>query len=396
METGTARKGTSILSYGLLVMTATHTLTHVFQHIHLALFPVIRTEFNLSLLQLGIIAAIPPLCQALFYIPTGLLSDRFGSKKMIFVSSSVAALGSLIASQTVGPTMLTLAVSLVYINTTIYHPAAYSFTSRLFRTRDRPKVLGIHGSGGTFGIAIGPISVSILMGIFAFGWRQVYLFWFVPILLGIVAVLRIRYEPTEDMRDDATKPESSPKNNSLYTVSLFMFLVFLAVRMTAGQMIGAFLPVYLVDEKGLSDVLSSLIYGSSSLMGLVGAPVGGFLASRFGEKRWLLIVLTLSYVFLGLAVAVPNIVIFVVLYLCYGFCTFLGMAANSAIMARLSPSQRRGLAYAFFFIPGSIMGAVAPLIAAYIAFAFGLNSIFVVALVVYVVGLAVLKLGVKI
>jgi len=210
METGTARKETSILSYGLLVMTATHTLTHVFQHIHLALFPVIRTEFNLSLLQLGIIAAIPPLCQALFYIPTGLLSDRFGSKKMIFVSSSVAALGSLIASQTVDPTMLTLAVSLVYINTAIYHPAAYSFTSRLFRTRDRPKVLGIHGSGGTFGIAIGPISVSILMGIFAFGWRQVYLFWFVPILLGIVAVLRIRYEPTEDVRDDTSKPYSSP------------------------------------------------------------------------------------------------------------------------------------------------------------------------------------------
>ena len=39
---------------------------------------------------------------------------------------------------------------------------------------------------------------------------------------------------------------------------------------------------------------------------------------------------------------------------------------------------------------------MAPLIAAYIAYAFGLNSIFVVALVVYVVGLAVIKLGVKI
>jgi len=47
-------------------------------------------------------------------------------------------------------------------------------------------------------------------------------------------------------------------------------------------------------------------------------------------------------------------------------------------------------------LPGSVMGAVAPLTAAYIAYAFGLTSIFVVALVVYVVSLAALKLRVKI
>jgi len=87
----TDQKSASILSYGLLAMTVTHTLTHVFQQIHLALFPTIRNEFNLSLQQLGIIAAIPPLCQALLSIPTGLLSDRFGSKKMILVSLFVAA-----------------------------------------------------------------------------------------------------------------------------------------------------------------------------------------------------------------------------------------------------------------------------------------------------------------
>jgi MFS family permease len=192
-------KRTSIFSYVLLTMVLTHTFTHVFQHIHLAIFPIMRTEFQLSILQLGIIAAIPSLFQALFYIPMGLFSDRFGSKKMILVSSVLATLGSLMASQTINSAMLIFAVSLVYINTTLYHPAAYSLVTRLFRHRDRPKALGIHGSGGTFGIAIGPISVSVLMGFFAFGWRQVYLFWVVPILVGIFAVLNIRSEPTKDL-----------------------------------------------------------------------------------------------------------------------------------------------------------------------------------------------------
>ena len=396
MESETARKGVGILSRGLLVMTVTHTLTHVFGRIHLALFPVIRTEFSLSLQQLGVIAAIPPLCQALLSIPTGLLSDRFGAKRMILVSLSVAALGSLFASRTLNPVMLTIAVSLVYINTTIYHPAAYSFTTRLVRPRDRSKALGVHGAGGTFGMAIGPISVSLLMGVLALGWRQVYLFWIFPMLLGIAAVLRIRYEPTEDVRGDSPEADRQDESDALFSVSLVVFLVFLATRMMAGQMVGAFLPIYLVDEKGLSEVLSSLVYGSSSLMGLVAAPVGGLLASRFGEKRWLLAALPLSYLSLGLAVVVPNVVAFVALYLSYGFCSTLGMAANSAIMARLSPSRRRGLGYALFFLPGGVMGAAAPLIAAYVADAFGLASIFIVALAVYAVGLAALKFGVKV
>ncbi|UCH02400.1 MAG: MFS transporter [Candidatus Bathyarchaeota archaeon] len=120
-------------------MTATHTLTHVFQRIHLALFPLIRIEFNLSIQQLGIIAAIPPLCQAILYIPAGLLSDRIGSKLMILLSLSIATLGTFLASLAINPSMLILAVSLVYVNITIYHPASYSITTRLFTSQIRPK-----------------------------------------------------------------------------------------------------------------------------------------------------------------------------------------------------------------------------------------------------------------
>jgi FSR family fosmidomycin resistance protein-like MFS transporter len=195
-----SERSVGILSYGLMVMTVTHTLTHVFQRIHLALFPIIKKEFNLSLQQLGIIAALPFLCQALLGIPTGLLSDRFGSKRMIVASFALAILGSLIASFTLTPEMLTVAVCLVYINTVIYHPASYSFTTRMFGPRDRSRALGIHGAGGTLGMALGPISVSILMGVFALGWRQVYLFWAPPDPTGHNRRLEIKVRAGEGCR----------------------------------------------------------------------------------------------------------------------------------------------------------------------------------------------------
>jgi len=60
-------------------MSFTHALTHIFGGVHTSIFSILRAEFGLSLQQLGIIAAIPPLCQTLLTIPTGLLSDRYGA-----------------------------------------------------------------------------------------------------------------------------------------------------------------------------------------------------------------------------------------------------------------------------------------------------------------------------
>jgi len=130
-------------------------------------------------------------------------------------------------------------------------------------------------------------------------------------------------------------------------------------------------------------------------MGLIAAPLGGFLAARYGEKKWLQVVLSLSYISLAVALFVPNTSLFIVLYLLNGFFNFLGMAANSSIMASLSPSRQRGLGYALFFLPGSIMGAVAPIVAAFIAEVYGLTSIFYASIVIFFIGLAVLRFGVK-
>jgi DHA2 family multidrug resistance protein len=142
--------------------------------------------------------------------------------------------------------------------------------------------------------------------------------------------------------------------------------------------------------------VTSFLIGLNTLVGIVAAPMGGFLAVRYGEKRWLLLVLTLAYTCYGLAIIVPSNTAFVILYMAYGFLSFLGMAANSAIMARLSPGKQRGLAYALFFLPGSIMGAAAPLIAASIADTYSLVSVFYASTVVFFLSLGVLGFGVRV
>ena len=65
-------------------------------------------------------------------------------------------------------------------------------------------------------------------------------------------------------------------------------------------------------------------------------------------------------------------------------------------MARLSPGKQRGLAYALFFLPGSLMGAVSPLVAASIADVWGLATVLVVSTITFFLSLLVLQFGVKV
>lgn len=377
-------------------MTVTHVLTHAFQGIHTSIFSLLREEFDISLTQLGIIAAIPPLCQALLAIPTGLLSDRIGAKKMLIASFLVATIGAILASQTINLFTFIIAISLVYVNTTIYHPASYSYTTNLFRPSDRSKALGIHGAGGTLGHGLGPLTVSLVIGVLGLAWRNVYLLLTGPMFAALALVLTLK--ETKTTFDDESRPsvnmDSSP--DRFLTSNLVMFLVFSGLRMMAGSMISTFLVLYLQDVRQLSIAVASFVSSSRTLLGFVAAPLGGYLAARYGEKRWLFNLLVVSYVLLSIALVQPEVTGFIAFYIASGFCGTLVMAARSSIMAQLTPRRRRGLGYALYFLPGSIMGAVAPIVAGYVAASFGFNAVFMISLMISAIALIILKLAVHI
>ena len=394
---GTAgTKKTSILTYGLFVMTLTHTLTHVFGRLYTATFPLIREEFLLTSWQLGMIAAIPPLCQAVLSIPVGLMCDRIGSKRMLLISMLFAAAGSLLAATATNPMMLVVAISLVYLNTTFYHPASYSFTTRLFSGENRPRALGIHGAGGTFGMALGPLTLSIFLGYLGLTWRNVYLFWAIPIILGTFLVMRVDFGAVEEIEVTRTEERgSSGDATSLFTPALLTFLVYTAMRTMAMQMISPFMPLFMVDEKGFTVNQMGLIYSSLSISGLISAPLGGVFASRFGSKRWLAMTITLSTVLLGLVAVAPGGWPFIVAYMVYGFSGTLGMAARSDIIARLTPRNQRGMGYSLLFLPGSIMGAISPLISAKLIEVLGFSQLFPIAIGISVVSILILVFAIK-
>jgi MFS family permease len=395
LEKPNLKQFTSIMTYGLFVMVFTHTLTHTFQNIHTTLFPVLKMEFNLSYYELALIAAIPPLCQTILSIPAGMLSDKFGTKKMILVSQIIACAGSVVAGVTLNPWMLIAAVSLLYLNTTFYHPPSYSYVTKMFKSEDRSKALGIHGAGGTLGMAIGPLSISVLMGYFAFQWRQVYLFWFIPLLIGTFLILRLNSEPMEAPKPKVKDDTPPGETKTVMSKSMLFFFIFNAVKTLGTVMVSGFLSIYLVQSQGWSVGDAALVISASSMMGIIAAPLGGYFADKVGEKKWTVLTTSACAVSFGVAFLIPGGIAFTAFYMGYGFFNLLSMASNSSLTAKLSPPRQRGLGFALYFLPGSIMGVLAPMVSAYIASTYGLLPVFFVATAVLLISVPVLQLGVN-
>jgi MFS family permease len=385
-----------LMSGSLLIMVLTHMLVHAAGNMRSTLFPVLKDEFALTNQQVGLIVAIPSLCQFLLSVPSGMVSDRFGPKKLIAASILIAAVGALLGSVSSTPWMFIVASTLLTFNSTLYHPPAQSYVSDITSPQDRSRALGIWHSGGTTGVSLGPLSITILMGLLAFNWRQIYGFWIIPILLGLVALYFVKPPSEVVKKEERDTWEEKETVDTLLNTNMMFLLLSGTVRRFGGGLTTGFLSIWLAEAQGWTISQIGIMLAISSLMGIVASPLGGELASRFGEKRWFSATLLGSYVFFALAFFVEGFWPFFILYIIHRFFGILSMPANMTLTARLSPPKQRGVGFALSTVPMNVVMPVAALAAAYIADTYGLYPIFMTTAVIYFVGLAIFHLGVRI
>lgn len=394
-----ARHGSEgkVLSYTILVMTLSHAFIHIFGGMLPSMLPIFREEFGLTLSQLGIIASMPFLGQTLLSIPSGYISDRFGARTMISSAFVISITSALVVSVAPNILVLIVALSVLGMVSTLYHPASFAYTSKIVSPQNQSKALGLNNAGGTLGFALGPLSIPVIIGVLALGWRIAYLAWIVPCALVLLMVLRLK--PEKDASKEATQevPAQPVGDNlrTMFSAGLVFFLVFTAVRATGTEMIITFLPTYLGEVRMLSVAEASLIYGSVSLLGVIGSPLGGLLSDRFKPKTWLAASSALEAGFLISAYLAPSTPLFIAIYFTQSFIVSLGIAANSAIVASLTPSARRGMGYALYFLPISLIGAATPAFGGMVAERMGLATLFPLAAAFTAISVLILYFFVK-
>jgi len=281
---------------------------------------------------------------------------------------------------------IVLCFSLTALASTFYHPPALSATTNIIPSDFLSRGLGFHGASGTLGIALGPITLGLVLSWFE--WRYVYLIWAVPIFVIAVVALFVNMNEPSPVDDSETKGKglTTPLKDVL-SVTFLSFLLLMLFRSAAGGTISTYLTTYLTESKGLDASLASIIFGLSPLIGLASVIIGGYAGDKFGWKRSLtLIISTVSVALFCMFISTSTIQT-VLFYLVYGFFNIMTMPITTSLVAKIIPPKSRGTAYSLQFIPMSIIGIVMPIILGVLINLLEIWIIFPIAIVFYIIAL---------
>lgn len=270
----------------LFTISFSHLLNDLLQSIVPSIYPVLKSKFQLTFTQIGLITLTYQLTASLLQPFVGFYTDRKPRPYSLAVGMGFTLLGLLAAAVASSFIYLLLAVGLIGIGSSIFHPES-SRVAHLASGGKKGFAQSLFQLGGNAGSAIGPLLAALIV----VPYGQFNIIWFCLVaLLGIVVLAGIAkwYQQHLNMRaaNKALIPKevyhSLSKRRVVFSLIILMVLIFSKYFYMAS--ITSYYTFYLIDKFHLS-VQESQIYlfvflGSVAAGTLFGGPLG----DRFGRK----------------------------------------------------------------------------------------------------------------
>ena len=204
--------------------------------LHVAV-PSLTQSLNTTNNQVLWIIDIYPLLMAGLLVPMGTLADRIGSRKILLIGLAVFGVASVLAAFSQTASMLIASRALLALGAAMIMPCVLSIIRRTFEdSTERGLALGIWGTIGSAGAAIGPLIGGGLLEYF--WWGSVFLIN-VPIML-VVAPMCYLLLP----RKEAITPGQWAFGQALLlTVGLISFVYALKAGLGGKQSLMIVLPL---------------------------------------------------------------------------------------------------------------------------------------------------------
>ncbi len=236
----------------------------------------ISHELGLSGVEFGLLTSTPVLTGALFRLPFGIWTDRFGGRVVMFlllVSCAVPLWLSSYASKFWQFILLGLALGLVGASFAVGTP----YVARFFPKEQRGFAMGVFGAG-TCGAAINMFIAPALIA--QYGWQMVPRVYAVALLITAV-IFWLLSEP------DINAPGKSGASlrqqlQVLKDVRVWKYCQYYSIVFGGFTALSVWMPLYFVKEYGLSIAQASLLAACFALPGGILRAAGAWLADRFG------------------------------------------------------------------------------------------------------------------
>ena len=369
-------KGERIPAYAWLVFALTFALLisdYMARQVLSAVFPLLKTEWNLSDSQLGLLSGVVAAAVGLLTFPISLLADRLGRAKSIFAMAVMWSIATLICGVARSYGEMLGARVIVGVGEAAYGSVGLAVIISVFPQRLRATLTGAFMAAGLAGQVLGvAVGGSVAA---AHGWRAAFLgIGLLGLLVAIVYPIIVR-----DSRLGA-EAGTTPQRFQLADLrsliagrTLKCAYVGSGLQLFIAAAIPAWLPTYFVRYYDLplkpATSLAALFLG----IGGVGMIICGMVSDRLRLSSQQLALLSASYC-IGCAIAIagafmaaPGTSQLVLL----GIGMFLAAASAGpagAIVARQTPALLHGTAFAVLTLANNAFGlAPGPIVTGWIA-----------------------------
>jgi len=283
----------------LAILCSLTTLTYL-DRICISIVGVrVKGDLHLNNEQFGWVLASFALAYALFEIPSGALGDRIGPRAVFIRIVLVWSLFTAVTGLVTGLISLLIVRFLFGVGESGTYPNALVAVSRWFPANETGRALIGIGLGQQIGSAIAPLIITPLA--ISYGWRMPF---FVNAAIGVVwvavCVLWFKNFPSE-MKNispaEVEKIESGCRHKKQHglipfrlifqsrTLWSLMFMYF--CLQWANYFFVAWMPVYLQEERHMSETDAKPVIFSLFIAGIIGLLAGGFATDWLVKKKGL-------------------------------------------------------------------------------------------------------------
>ena len=316
---------------------------------------------NLTATNQKVLVAVPVLFGSVLRIPFGLLTDKYGGKKLFILSFLFSLIPLMLiyffmTFHKLSTLNLFVIGLLLGISGAIF-AVSNAYVSKFYPENKQGIILGIVGMG-TVGNAIGAAILPWIAHQFN-GILSSYLFLLILTILFLVTFIIWSDESPKIEKIELKSQLKTLKNSKLWSLALSCMLI-------SGSFVafGSMLPIIfgIKSSFGLNAVMAGLLSSLFSILTIVFRPIGGYLADR--KNPIFLIyssVVSISILLFLMSFFTKNFVILVIGFVLFG--TLIGFANGYIFKLTANISKVNiGISTGFVGAVGSFGGFVFPIV----------------------------------
>ena len=270
----------------LLNISFCHLLNDTIQSLIPSIYPIVKDSFRLSFAQIGVITLTFQMTASLLQPFVGLYTDKRPQPFSLAIGMACSLAGLLVLAFAGNFTMLLVAVGMIGVGSSIFHPEA-SKVAYMAGGERRGLAQSIFQVGGNAGSSIGPLLAALII----VPYGQVNIIWFSLLaLIAIIVLITVgkwyknnvhKLKRKAVVKNTKTGVALS-KRTVVMSVAILLVLIFSKYFYLASMT--SYYTFYLIDKFHLS-VQSSQIHLFIFLFAVAaGTILGGPLGDKFGRK----------------------------------------------------------------------------------------------------------------